>query len=258
MKVLIGSLVFGAVLLAQAPAPAPSKSTAAKSTAAKSAGSSAASSAKALNPAACVAKAPDLYRAKFSTTHGDFVIEVHRDWAPLGADRFYNLVKCGYFNAAAFYRYVPNFIVQWGAAANPAVEKAWLNKNIKDDPVKQHNTKGTVTFAMGGKDTRTTEIFVNLRDNTGSLDGQGFAPIGTVSEGMDIVEGLYSGYGDMAEMGGRGPSQGKLQTDGKAYIDKGFPKLDSINSTTIIFPEGTAAPAKKGTAPAAKSTAPSK
>jgi peptidyl-prolyl cis-trans isomerase A (cyclophilin A) len=200
------------------------------------------------------AKAPDLYRVRFSTTHGDFVVEVHRDWAPLGADRFYNLVKNRFFTNVAFFRYAPGFIVQFGISPDPKVTAAWSKAPIKDDPVKEHNTKGTLVYAMGGPNTRTTQFFINLKDNP-SLDGMGFAPIGTVTEGMDIVEGLYSGYGEMKEMGGAGPSQELLTNEGKAYLDKSFPKLDSIKSATVIFPE-PAAPVTKKAAPAGtKSTA---
>jgi len=189
-----------------------------------------------MNPAALTARAPDLYRAKFATTHGDFVVEVHRDWAPLGADRFYNLVRNRFFTDAAFFRFVPGFIVQFGIPADPKIAAVWQNANIKDDPVKQSNKKGTLTFATAGPNTRTTQLFINLNDN-GGLDGQGFAAFGTVSEGMDVVAGIYSGYGEA-------PDQGRIQAQGKAYLDKNFPKLDTIKSATIVFPEATAAPKK--------------
>jgi len=209
-----------------------------------------------LNPAALKAKAPDLYRVKFVTTKGDITVEVHRDWAPLGADRLYNLVKNKYFTDCSFYRYVPGFIVQFGSSAWPQVTKAWENAKIKDDPLKESNKKGTLTFATSGPDSRTTELFFNLRDNA-PLDTTppGFRPVGMVTEGMDIVEGLYSGYGDMKEMGGRGPSQSTLAEQGKPYLDKNFPQLDSIKSATVIFPEATATPAKTA-APATKSATP--
>jgi len=210
-----------------------------------------------LNPAALRAKAPDLYRVKFATTHGDFVVEVHRDWAPLGADRLYNLVRNRFFTDNAFYRYSPGFIVQFGVSAWPAVTKAWAGATIKDDPVKESNKKGTITYAMGGPNTRSTDFFINLKDNS-PLDGQGFAPLGMVTEGMDVVEGLYSGYGEMKGMpGGNGPDQALVQSQGKPYLDKNFPKLDSIKTATIIFPEATTpAPATKSAAPATKSSTP--
>jgi len=207
-----------------------------------------------MNPAALKARAPDLFRVKFVTTHGDFVIEATRDWAPLGADRFYNLVRNRFFTDQAFYRYSPGFIVQFGISANPAITAVWQQPQarIKDDPVKQSNKKGTIVFATAGPGTRTTDFFINLRDNS-PLDGQGFAPFGTITEGMDIVEGLYSGYGEMKEQGGRGPSQELLWTGGKAYLDKNFPKLDSIKTATVIFPEPPPPAAKKAApAPAKK------
>ena len=253
MKAILILAVSGAALLAQTPAPAKKAAPATKS------GTAPARSAGPMNPAAYRFRCPDDLKVKFTTTHGDFVVEVHRDWAPLGADRFYNLVRAKFFNDVAFYRFVPNFIVQFGVAPSPAVNAIWEKAPIKDDPVKQHNTKGTLTYAMGGPNTRTTEFFINLRDNTAALDSQGFAPIGSVVEGMDIVEGLYSGYGEMADMGGRGPRQDLAHSQGKAYLDKNFPKLDLIKSTVVVFPEGPPpAPAKKA-APAGtakKSSAP--
>ncbi len=252
MKALIFLLISGSVVLAQAPpAKAPATSAATKSGApVRSSGGGG----SLMNPAALKATAPPIYRVKFETTHGDFVVEVHRDWAPLGADRFYNLVKNRFFTNNVFYRNVPNFIVQFGVPANPAVTKAWAHAQIKDDPVKESNKRGTIVFAMAGPNTRSTDFFINLKDNGTSLDGQGFAAFGTVTEGMDVVDGLYNGYGDMAEMGGHGPSQAKFQAEGNAYIDKGFPKLDRIKTATVIFPEA-GAPASKSGAPA-KSAAP--
>ena len=209
MKALILLLVSGSVMLAQAPPPAPA----------------AAPAPSLMNPATLKATAPDLYRVKFATTHGDFVVEVHRVWAPLGADRFYNLVVNHFFDDAAFFRYVPNFIVQFGLPANPAIGRVWQSANIKDDPVKHGNTKGTLVFATAGPNTRTTQFFINFADNT-PLDAQGFAAFGQVVSGMNIAEGLYSGYGEK-------PDQGAITTQGKAYLDKNFPKIDSIKSTTI-------------------------
>ena len=141
-----------------------------------------------LNPAGLRAKAPDLYRAKFVTTKGDFIVEVHRDWAPLGADRFYNLVKNRFFTNAAFFRVVPNFIVQFGLNEFPEVNAAWENAKIKDDPVTHGNKPGTLVFATAGPGTRTTQLFINFKDNGPSLDGQGFSAFGEVTEGMDIVQ----------------------------------------------------------------------
>lgn len=186
-----------------------------------------------LNPATLRAKAPDVFKAEFTTTKGDFVIEVHRDWSPNGADRFYNLVKSGFFDDAAFFRVVPNFMVQFGIPSNPKVAAAWGHANLRDDPVKQGNTRGRISFAMAGPNTRTTQVFINFKDNS-SLDGQGFAAFGEVIQGMDVVDKIYSGYGDMQEMGGHGPSPGKIESQGSAYLDKYFPQLDKIKSTKIV------------------------
>lgn len=257
MKALLILCISGAVL-AQTPAPAkkaPATGTPAPAGAPAAPAKAAPPSAALLNPASWKAKAPDLFRVKFTTTHGDFVVEVHRDWAPLGADRLYNLVKAKFFTESAFYRYSPGFIVQFGVAANPAVTKAWSTAQIKDDPVKESNKKGTLTFAMGGPNTRSTDFFINLKDNA-PLDGMGFSPLGTVTEGMDIVEGLYSGYGEMKEMNGAGPSQTLLMNQGKPYLDKNFPKLDSIKSATVIFPEAAAPATKAAPGAATKSGAP--
>lgn len=272
MKVLLTLALSGAGLLAQtpppptkaapkaaAPAAAPKTGTATKAgTAAKAPAKKAAGpSAALLNPAAARLTAPELFRVKFTTTKGDFVVEVNRSWAPIGADRFYNLVRNRYFVDAAFFRIVPNFIVQFGMQADPKINAAWSKANLKDDPVKQGNKRGTLVFATGGPNTRTTQLFINLRDNTASLDGQGFAAFGTVTEGMEtVVDKLYSGYGEGADMGGKGPTQGRLAAEGKPYLDKNFPQLDSIKSATVIFPEGPPppAPATKKAAPAATKT----
>jgi peptidyl-prolyl cis-trans isomerase A (cyclophilin A) len=243
MKALLILIVSGAALLAQTPAAPKSAPKAATKT-----GTAAPRTNRLLNPAALTAKAPDLYRVKFTTTKGDFVVEVHRDWAPLGADRFYNLVRNRFFTDAAFFRIVPNFIVQFGLSADPAVNRVWEKANIKDDPVKQSNKPGTLVFATAGPNTRTTQLFINFRDNGASLDAQGFAPFGTVTEGMDVVNNLYAGYGER-------PVQDMIVKQGKAYLDKNFPKLDYIKSATIVFPEpATPAPAKKAATPAAPSS----
>ena len=200
-----------------------------------------------LHPELAKARAPELYRVKFTTTKGDFVVEVNRADAPLGAERFYNLVRIGYFTNVSFFRALPS-LVQFGLSPFPAVSKAWSTAPIHDDQVKLHNVAGAVTFAMAGPNTRTTQLFINLSDSNVQYDSQNFAPIGKVTEGMDVVKGLYNGYGDMAEMGGRGPSQQQTTSDGKAYLDKNFPLLDSIKSATVIFPEPVAPAAKKAPA----------
>jgi peptidyl-prolyl cis-trans isomerase A (cyclophilin A) len=176
-------------------------------------------------------QAPAEYDVKFATTKGDFTIHVTRAWAPLGADRFYNLVKHGFYTDAHFFRVLPGFVVQFGLNADPQVSRVWRAANIKDDAVTQSNKPGTVTFATAGRDTRTTQVFINLGNN-GGLDAQGFAPFGQVTDGMDVVKNLHSGYGEGAPHG-RGPDQGAITTQGKAYLDKNFPNLDSIKSATI-------------------------
>jgi peptidyl-prolyl cis-trans isomerase A (cyclophilin A) len=160
------------------------------------------------------------------------VIDVRRDWAPQGADRFYNLVKNGFYDDARFFRVIDGFMAQFGIHGNPTVQSAWRNANIKDDPVKQSNRRGYVTFATAGPNTRTTQLFINYRDNAG-LDKQGFAPFGEVVSGMDVVDKLYSGYGEGAPSG-RGPNQGRVQAEGNAYLNKEFPRLDYIKSATIV------------------------
>jgi len=179
-----------------------------------------------LQPATLKAKAPDVYDVKFTTTKGDFVVQVNRAWAPIGADRFYNLVKHGFFTGAPFFRVVQGFIIQFGLTPDPAVNRAWQNANIKDDPVTQSNKPGYLTFATAGPNTRTTQLFINFGNNT-FLDNQGFAPFGQVTSGMDVVKNLYSGYGEQ-------PNQGAITSQGKAYIEKNFPKIDSIVSATVV------------------------
>ena len=195
----------------------------------------AASSAALKNPATLTEKAPAMYKVNFDTSAGAFVIEVHRDWAPNGADRFYNLVKNGYFDDVRFFRVIPNFMVQFGINGDPALNTVWRQARIPRDPVKQSNSRGFVTFAMQGGpqglDTRTTQVFINFGDNAG-LDGQGFAPFGKVATGMNVVEKIYSGYGEGAPSG-NGPNQETAQTQGNAYLTKSFPKLDYIKKATI-------------------------
>jgi peptidyl-prolyl cis-trans isomerase A (cyclophilin A) len=186
-----------------------------------------------LHPAMLHARAPETYDVKFVTTKGDFTIRVHRDWAPLGADRFYNLVEHHFYNEASFFRVLPGFVVQFGVSAYPPVARVWSKADLKDDPVKQSNRRGTVTFATAGPNTRTTQVFINLGNN-GGLDGQGFAPFGEVVAGMDVVGGLYSGYGE-----GASNNQNLIQSEGKTYLDKNFPKLDSIRTATLVTAGGS-------------------
>jgi peptidyl-prolyl cis-trans isomerase A (cyclophilin A) len=184
------------------------------------------------NPAALKEQAPAVYKVQFDTSKGPFVVEVHRDWAPVGADRFYNLVKNGFYNDARFFRVVEGFMVQFGVNGDPKVSAAWRNARIKDDPVRISNKRTFVTFATAGPGTRTTQVFINFGDNS-NLDGQGFAPFGQVVSGMKVVDSLYNGYGEGAPQG-RGPDQGRVQSEGNAYLASAFPNLDYIKKATIV------------------------
>ena len=184
-------------------------------------------------PAEATATAPPTYKVKMSTTKGDFVIEVHRDWAPLGADRFYNLVKIGYFTDAAFFRVVKGFMVQFGITGDPSVNRIWRRATINDDPSgKKSNTRGMVTFATAGPNMRTTQLFINYANNA-RLDSMGFAPFGKVVEGMKVVDAIEGVYGEGAP-GGNGPAQEMIQTQGNAYLKAQFPKLDYVKHATIV------------------------
>ena len=175
--------------------------------------------------------APDVFRARFETSKGDFVIEVRRDWSPRGADRFYNLVSNGYFDDVRFFRVIAGFMAQFGIHGDSAVSAAWRSNNIPDDPVVQSNTRGFVSYAMAGPNTRTTQIFINFGNNA-RLDGMGFSPFGQVVEGMEVVDQLYSLYGEGAPSG-RGPNQGLIQARGNAYLNASFPNLDFVRRATI-------------------------
>ena len=184
-----------------------------------------------MTPAALTEHAPPVYKVKFDTSKGPFEVEVHRDWAPVGADRFYNLVKNGFFDNTRFFRVVSGFMVQFGLNGDPNVSAQWRQARINDDPVKQSNTRGMVTFATAGPNTRTTQVFINFGDNN-RLDGMGFAPFGQVTSGMNVVDSLYSGYGEGAPHG-MGPDQSRVQQEGNAYLTKDFAKLDFIKKATI-------------------------
>ena len=187
------------------------------------------------DPAALKEMAPAMYKVNFDTSAGLFEVEVHRDWAPNGADRFYNLVKNGFFDNARFFRVITGFMVQFGISGDPSVNAVLRNARIPRDPVKESNKRGYLTFAMqggpNGPDTRTTQVFINFRDNA-NLDGSGFAAFGMVTKGMDVVDKFYAGYGEGAPSG-NGPSQERLQSEGNAYLTKEFPKMDYIKKATI-------------------------
>lgn len=187
--------------------------------------------AKLRTPAQLTEKAPDTYKANFDTSKGAFVVEVHREWAPNGADRFYNLVKNGFYDDIRFFRVLDNFMAQFGINGDPAIQSVWRSASLRDDPPKQSNKRGFITFATAGPNTRTTQVFINYKDNS-SLDSQGFTPFGQVTSGMDVVDKLYKDYGEGAPRG-RGPEQGRLQQEGNAYLTKDFPKLDYVKTATI-------------------------
>src|SRR4029077_13507665 len=177
------------------------------------------------NPAALTEKAPATFKARFDTSKGAFVVQVNRDWAPNGADRFYNLVKNGFFDNTRFFRVISGFMVQFGINGDPKLSPAWRNAKIPDDAVKQSNKRGNITFATSGPNSRTTQVFINFKDNAG-LDGQGFAPFGQVVTGMDVVDKINAQYGEQ-------PNQGSIQSEGNVYLNKDFPKLDYVKSATI-------------------------
>jgi peptidyl-prolyl cis-trans isomerase A (cyclophilin A) len=184
------------------------------------------------DPAKLTEKAPDSFKVKFDTTKGAFTVEVTRSLAPNGADRFYNLVRSDYFKDIAFFRVISGFMCQFGIHGDPKVSAAWREAQIPDDHVKGSNTRGAITFATAGPNTRTTQLFINFGDNS-QLDGMGFSPFGKVIEGMDFVDKINSEYGEGFPRG-RGPDQGRVQREGNAYLKKDFPNLDYIKSATIV------------------------
>lgn len=186
------------------------------------------------SPAGLREQAPATYKAKFDTTKGVFVIEVNRDWAPLGADRFYNLVKNGFYDNVRFFRVISGFMVQFGIHGDPPVSAAWRDQRIPDDPVRRTNLRGMVSFATAGAGTRTTQVFINFGNND-RLDAMGFAPFGQVVEGMDVVDRLYAEYGEGAPRG-RGPDQGRIQAEGNAYLERAFPQMDYVKRASIVAP----------------------
>ena len=234
MKYIFLVLILCVAAVAQTKS-APPKAAAPKAAAPKAAAPKAAAKAKApavrrdlMNPATMTAHAPAVFFAKFVTTKGEVIIKVTRAWAPNGADRFYNLVRAGFFTDAAFFRVISGFMAQFGISPKPEIARVWANANIVDDPVKQSNTRGKVTYGMasGVKNSRSTQLFINFGDNS-RLDADGFAPIGEVTTGMDVVDKIYSGYGDQ-------PNQTLINAQGKAYLDKAYPRLDRILTATVI------------------------
>ena len=182
-------------------------------------------SASLANPAALTEKAPASYKVKFDTSKGPIIVQVQRDWSPNGADRFYNLVKNGFYDQARFFRVATGFVVQFGISGDPRISAPWREARIADDPVRQSNKRGTITFATSGANSRTTQVFINLRDNDG-LDSRGFSPFGRISTGMNVVDGINPEYGET-------PNQGAVQMEGNAYLTKNFPRMDFIRKATI-------------------------
>jgi len=178
-------------------------------------------------------QAPAAFQARFETSQGAFVVAVRRDWAPHGADRCFQLISSGFFDDSRFFRVVAAFIAQFGIAGDPAVTAAWRDRTLPDDAVRHGNSRGTIAYAMTGPATRSTQLYINLADNA-RLDRQGFAPIGRVVAGMEVVDRLYAGYGEQAGGGMRGGRQGKLLAGGNAWLDAEFPKLDRLLRARII------------------------
>jgi peptidyl-prolyl cis-trans isomerase A (cyclophilin A) len=250
---LLTALTISIPSLAQTPAPA-AKPKSSATTPAKPAAKPAASTydRALLHPSTLTAKAPDTYQVKFVTTRGEFTVTVTRAWSPLGADRFYNLVRHHYFDNARFFRVLPGFVAQFGLSAYPEVNAAWEKATIKDDPHSQSNKKGTLVFATAGPNTRTTQLFINFKDNT-SLDSMGFTPFGSVdASGMNVVEMFYDQYGENAGMDQEGITKG-----GEKYLAQKWPKLDKITSATLIGTAATApaTPSKPAAKPATKPAA---
>jgi peptidyl-prolyl cis-trans isomerase A (cyclophilin A) len=243
---LVAAGLLAALLACSAPAPAPAPSPSPSATAlpapqpsaspaAAPAGSPAAAGspspsargAALRDPSKASAKAPAAYRVRFTTTRGTFVVAVTRAWAPLGADRFFNLVQAGFFEGARFFRVVPRFVVQFGLNGEPRVNEAWQSARIADDAVKQTNTRGRITFATAGPGTRTSQLFINLADNP-RLDQMGFSPFGEVAgEGMQVVSAIFAGYGEL-------PDQGRITAEGNAYLEAQFPKLDYVKKAELV------------------------
>jgi len=171
-------------------------------------------------------KAPDHFKVRFDTTKGNVLLQIERAWAPIGVDRFYSLVKTGYLNGDRFFRVVPKFIIQFGLNPDPKLTARWRQANLQDDPVRESNMRGTISFATAGPSTRTTQLFINTNDNE-RLNSSGFAPFGRVIDGMAVVDQIFAGYGEA-------PDQKRIENEGNAYLEKEFPNLDYIKTATIV------------------------
>jgi peptidyl-prolyl cis-trans isomerase A (cyclophilin A) len=236
VPVLLGALALQACAKKDAPAPAPSASASASAapTVVKAGGPLASTlHPDLLDPSKAKARAPDVFKAHFTTSKGDFVIEVHRDWAPIGADRFYNLVKLGFYDDTRFFRVIDRFLCQFGISGDPAVSAKWANQTMPDDPVVQSNKRGYVSFGQtNAPNSRTTQIIIDTGDNP-KLDAAKFAPFGLVTSGLDVVDSLYSGYGE-GDPAGKGPNQVIVQARGNAFADKLYPQLDAVRTAIIV------------------------
>ena len=184
------------------------------------------------NPSSLTERAPQLFRAMFETSKGSFVVEVHRSWAPLGADRFFNLVKHGFYDGCRFFRVIDGLVAQAGMSGDSAIQSVWTGAVISDDARKESNRKGTLTFASAGPNSRSTQFFINLSANERLFDRQGLAPFGQIVAGLDVVDTLYSGYGEGAPRG-FGPEQSRITAEGNAYLKKSYPKLDYVKRAFI-------------------------
>jgi peptidyl-prolyl cis-trans isomerase A (cyclophilin A) len=186
--------------------------------------------------------APAVFRVKFETTAGSFIVEAHRDWSPQGTDRFYQLVRSGYYDDSRFFRVVPGRWVQFGIAGDPALAQRWRHRTIPDDALKQHNTLGTIAFSNTAPHTRSTQLYINLGDNSRNDSEPAFAPFGRVVEGMDVVEKIYGGYGEHSGGGMRAGHQDQMFAGGNAYLDRNFPKLDKLLRAAILQPGAPSQP----------------
>ena len=187
-------------------------------------------------PADVAATAPDSFLVRFTTTKGDFIVKARRHWSPAGVDRLHYLARHGFYDEARFHRVVPGFVVQFGIPASPEAAAVWRDLRLPDDSVRTSNRRGTVSFARGGRESRTAQLFINLVDNArlDTLGGFGFPPIGEVVEGMDVVDSLYGGYANRTEHPGGPPSQDSIRLQGNAYLDRSFPRLDAIRRAVIV------------------------
>jgi peptidyl-prolyl cis-trans isomerase A (cyclophilin A) len=229
-RIATGVLVVAAMAMAACKESSPPASTSSGAPASAPAATTASSSAL-LDTTRSTERAPDVFRVRFETTRGPFVVEAHRAWAPLGVDRFHYLVRNGFYDGTRFFRVLDGFMAQFGISGEPRITASWKDRRIPDDAGKQSNVRGTMSFANAGPGTRTTQLFINFRDNPG-LDGS-YPPIGKVVEGMAVVDSLWKGYGEGAPMG-RGPEQERIVAEGEQYLAKEFPKLDQVKKAEVV------------------------